>query len=64
MGVVQKSVLVGLVVASLTIWTATAQPPKDGAPKEGPQKAVCVLRATKDSKASGIVTFYRDGRRG
>ncbi len=58
MTVVKTSVLVTLIVTSLTIWSATAQQPAGGG---GPQKAVCVLRPTKDSKASGIVTFTVKG---
>ena len=61
MAVIKKSVLVGLIVASLTFLSATAQPPKDGAPKDAPQKAICVLRPTKDSRVSGVVTFTVKG---
>jgi Cu-Zn family superoxide dismutase len=54
MTVVKKAVLVGLVVTSLTIWSAAAQQPAGGG---GPTKAICVLAPTKDSTVSGVVTF-------
>jgi len=59
MTLLKKCSALGLALVGATLIATAAQPAKDGV---GPQKAICVLTPTKDSKVSGTVTFtVKDG---
>ncbi len=53
----KKCTALGVVLLGFTFLPLNAQPPKE----DGPQKAICVLWPTKDSKVMGTVTFTVKG---
>src|SRR5438067_11201992 len=59
MTLLRKGTTAVVALLALTFMLAAAQ---QGAPKDSPKKAICVLKPTMNNKVSGVITFtQKDG---